>query len=68
MSYHYWHIQTLYIHLVLYHNIQEQILDERINAQKNYKISSTPTIYINKKQYKGDYDFKKFKKELDKQL
>ncbi len=48
--------------------IEEQILDERINAQKNYKIKSTPTIYINEKQYKGDYDFKKFKKELDKQF
>jgi len=46
--------------------IEDQILDERIKAQKEYKISSTPTIYINKKQYKGKHDYKLFKKELDK--
>ena len=32
---------------------QEQILNERIEAQKKYKIQSTPTIFINEKQYKG---------------
>ena len=31
--------------------LQDRILNERINAQKNYKISSTPTIYINDKKY-----------------
>ena len=46
--------------------VQDEILNERINAQKNYKISSTPTIYINKKKYKGDHEYKFFKKELDK--
>ncbi len=46
--------------------IEDQILDERIKAQKEYKVSSTPTIYINKKQYKGKHDYKLFKKELDK--
>ena len=48
--------------------IEELILEARINAQKEYKISSTPTIFINEKQYKGSHDFKKFKKELDKLL
>ena len=48
--------------------IEDQILDERIKAQKEYKISSTPTIYVNKKQYKGKHDYKLFKKELDKSL
>ena len=33
--------------------IQDQILNERIDAQKKYKITSTPTIYINKKKYEG---------------
>jgi protein-disulfide isomerase len=46
--------------------IEDQILDERIKAQKEYKISSTPTIYINKKQYNGKHDYKLFKKELEK--
>ena len=46
--------------------IQDQILNERINAQKNYKISSTPTIYINEKKYEGEHNFKAFKKVLDK--
>ena len=30
--------------------IENKILNERIEAQKNYEISSTPTIYINKKK------------------
>ena len=47
---------------------QDQILNERIEAQKKYKISSTPTIYINEKKYDGKHDYKKFKKELDKFL
>ena len=46
--------------------IEDQILEERIKAQKEYKISSTPTIYINKKQYKDKHDYKLFKKELEK--
>ena len=48
--------------------IQDQILNERIDAQKKYKITSTPTIYINKKKYEGKHDFKSFKKTLDKLL
>ena len=49
-------------------NIQDQILNERIKAQKNYKIESTPTIYINKNKYEGDHNFKSFKKAIDKLL
>ena len=48
--------------------IQDEILNERIEAQKNYKISSTPTVYINKKKYEGKHEYKVFKKELDKLL
>ena len=43
--------------------IQDEILNERIEAQKNYKISSTPTVYINKKKYEGKHEYKVFKKE-----
>ena len=47
---------------------QDQILNERIEAQKQYKIQSTPTIYINKKQYKGKHKYAPFKKAIDKLL
>ena len=47
-------------------NVQDQILNERINAQKNYKIQSTPTIFINEKQYEGDHNYKSFKKIIEK--
>ena len=49
-------------------DLEEKILNERINAQKNYKISSTPTIYINEKKYEGKRDYKSLKKALDKIL
>tara|TARA_B110001452_G_scaffold244284_1_gene228226 strand:- start:1350 stop:1937 length:588 start_codon:yes stop_codon:yes gene_type:complete len=49
-------------------NLEEKILNERIKAQKNYKISSTPTIYINEKKYDGKRDYKSFKKTIDKVL
>jgi len=47
---------------------QDQILNERIEAQKKYKIQSTPTIYINKKKYDGEYKYKQFKKAIEKLL
>jgi protein-disulfide isomerase len=49
-------------------SLEEKILNERIEATKNYKVSSTPTIYINKKKYKGSRDYKSFKKAIDKLL
>jgi len=49
-------------------DLEEKILNERIEAQKNYKVSSTPTIYINEKKYKGSRDYKSFKKAIDKIL
>jgi len=48
--------------------LEKKILNERIEATKNYKISSTPTIYINEKKYKGARDYKSFKKAIDKIL
>ena len=38
-------------------NVQDQILNERIEAQKKYKIQSTPTIYINEKKYEGKHKY-----------
>ena len=49
-------------------NTQDQILNERIEAQKKFKIQSTPTIYINKKKYDGEHKYKQFKKEIEKLL
>tara|TARA_B100001057_G_scaffold302821_1_gene303011 strand:+ start:419 stop:1012 length:594 start_codon:yes stop_codon:yes gene_type:complete len=47
---------------------QELILKERIKAQKEYNITSTPTIYINDKKYEDKHKFKSFKRQLDKLL
>ena len=47
---------------------QELILKERIEAQKEYNITSTPTIYINDKKYEDKHEFKSFKKRIDKLL
>ena len=49
-------------------NTQELILKERIEAQKEYNITSTPTIYINDKKYEDKHEFKSFKREIDKLL
>jgi|TARA_B110000438_G_C15574914_1_gene547035 protein-disulfide isomerase len=49
-------------------NLEEKILNERIEAQKNYSVKSTPTIYLNKKKYEGKRDYKSFKKAIDKLL
>ena len=49
-------------------NLQEEILNERIEAQKKYKIESTPTIYINEKQYKDKHEYIQFKKAIEKLL
>ena len=47
-------------------SVQDQILNERIEAQKKYKIQSTPTIFINENKYENDHDYKSFKKVIDK--
>ena len=47
---------------------QELILNERIKAQKEYNIRSTPTIYINDKKYEDKHEFKSFKRQIDKLL
>jgi protein-disulfide isomerase len=48
--------------------IQDEILEQRIEAQKKYKIESTPTIIINEKKYSGKVDYKQFKKAIDRKL
>jgi len=48
--------------------LEKKILNERIEAQKNYSVKSTPTIYLNKKKYEGKRDYKSFKKAINKLL
>ncbi len=47
---------------------QEDILNQRIEAQKQYKIESTPTIFINEKKYTDKIDYSKFKSVIEKNL
>ena len=47
---------------------QDEILEQRIKAQKKYKIESTPTIIINEKKYSGKVNYEQFKKMIDKKL
>jgi protein-disulfide isomerase len=49
-------------------NAQDDILNQRINAQKEYKIESTPTIIINEKKFSGKFDYQTFKKVIEKNL
>ena len=47
---------------------QDEILNQRIEAQKKYKIESTPTIIVNEKKYTNKVDYKTFKKIIEKNL
>ena len=48
--------------------LEEEILNNRINAHKKYSIKSTPTIFINEKQYNGEHKYQEFKKAIEKFL
>ena len=48
--------------------IQDDILNQRIEAQKKYKIEATPTVVVNEKKYSNEVDYKIFKKIIDKNL
>lgn len=47
---------------------QDEVLNQRIAAQKNYKIEATPTVLINEKKYTGKIEYKEFKKIIEKYL
>ncbi len=47
---------------------QDEILNQRIDAQKKYKIESTPTVIVNEKKYTNKVDYKTFKKIIEKNL
>ena len=48
--------------------LEDEILKERINGNKNYSITSTPTIFINEKKYEGKYNYNDFRKAIKKLL
>ena len=47
-------------------DLEEEILANRIDANKKYSITSTPTIFINEKKYDGKYTYEDFKKAIEK--
>ena len=49
-------------------DVQDDILNQRIEAQKKYKIKSTPTIVVNEKKYTGKVNYENFKKIIEKNL
>ncbi len=46
--------------------VEDKILNGRIEGQKKYSISSTPTIIINEKKFEGTVSFKNIKKKIEK--
>ena len=48
--------------------MEEKILEKFLNAKKEFKIKSTPTIFINEKKYEGKHSYKNFKKVIEKLL
>jgi len=47
-------------------NIEDHVLNDRINAIKNYNIKATPTLIINDKKFDNPQNYKKLKKSLEK--
>ena len=48
--------------------IENKVLNGRIEGHKKYSISSTPTIIINEKKYKGSNDFENIEKLIKKNI
>ena len=46
--------------------IEDFILNDRIDGTKNFKVSSTPTIIINNKKFEKTLNYKNLKKALEK--
>jgi len=46
--------------------IEDFVLNDRIEAVKNFDINATPTIIINGKKFKKDLNYKNIKKSLEK--
>jgi len=49
-----------------FEDVENYILNTRIDAVKNFKINSTPTIIINNKKFEGMLNYKNLKKTIEK--
>ena len=49
-------------------NIEDFVLNDRIEGAKNFKINSTPTIIINNKKFEKKLNYKNLKKALEKMI
>ena len=49
-------------------NIEDFVLNDRIEGAKNFKVSSTPTIIINNKKFEKKLNYKNLKKALEKMI
>ena len=47
-------------------NIEDFVLNDRIEGSKNYKINATPTIIINNEKFEKSLNYKNIKKTLEK--
>ena len=47
-------------------NIEDFILNDRIEGTKNFKVNATPTIIINNKKFEKSLNYKNLKKSLEK--
>jgi len=48
--------------------IEDFVLNDRIDGAKNFKVSSTPTIIINNKKFEESLTYKNLKKALEKMI
>ena len=49
-------------------NIEDYVLNDRIEAVKKFKINATPTLIINDKKFDNPLDYEKLKKTLKKMI
>ena len=49
-------------------NIEDFVLNDRIDGSKNFKVNSTPTIIINNKKFEKKLNYKNLKKALQKMI
>ena len=49
-------------------NIEDFVLNDRIDGSKNFKINSTPTIIINNEKFEKKLNYKNLKKALEKMI
>ena len=61
-------IQKYQIHKINNEKLEDKILEERIKGNKKYSIKSTPTVFINEKEYEGKHNYQDFKKAIKKFL